>query len=175
MNAKERFYNRYFGPRGLVTAVRVSLYRENTATALALICACVESMTYLGLLECSDVVCSHDFAAWVRKYLQPARIGVSPEDLWSVRNALLNGYVAQRSISRSPKPREILFAWGKYYISEGMQLDPGSKWHQVMTIRADELYKSLVRAAEEFGAGYISESENERIVGARLNKIFGNR
>ncbi|MHB9036765.1 MAG: hypothetical protein ACYC64_08865 [Armatimonadota bacterium] len=175
VNARERFYNRYFGPRGLITAIRVSLYNEHTGTALALICATIESMAYLGLPEDYDVLCDHDFTAWIKNYLHPERMGISPMELWTVRCALLSGHIAQQTETKGLQPREILFAWGGYSIFEGMQLRPGSRWYQIMTIRASELYKALTIGAEDFGRAYISKETNSRIVGIRMNKIFSSR
>jgi hypothetical protein len=175
VNTKERFNNRYFGPQGLITAIRFSLYREHTGTALALICATIESMAYLGLPENYEMLCDHDFISWIRNYLHPERMGISPRELWTVRCALLQGHIAQKTETQGLQPREILFAWGGYSIFEGMQLRPGSRWYQIMTIRANELYKALVIGAEEFGRTYISEDASARIVGIRMNKIFSSR
>lgn len=175
MNAKERFYNRYFGPTGLITAIRVALSHDHTGTALSLICATVESMAYLGLPDDCEVLHEHDFIAWVKNYLHPERMGISPRELWTVRCALLSGHIAQKTDTKGLKPREILFAWGGYSIFEGMQLRPGSRWYQIMTIRASELYKSIVLGAEDFGRVFVSKEVNARIVGIRMNKIFSNR
>jgi len=175
LNAKERFYNRYFGPTGLITAIRIALGHEHTGTSLSLICATVESMSYLGLPDDCENLCEHDFIAWIKTYLHPERMGISPRELWTVRCALLSGHIAQQTDSKGLQPREILFAWGGYSIFEGMQLRPGSRWYQIMTIRADELYKALVMGAEDFGRTFISKEVNDRIVGIRLNRIFSSR
>ncbi|MCE5314911.1 MAG: hypothetical protein ABFD49_06135 [Armatimonadota bacterium] len=175
MNIKSRFYNRYFGPRGLITAIRISLHREHTGTALALISATIESMAYLSLPENCDVLRDYDFVAWVKKYLHPERMGISPRELWTLRCALLHGHIAQQTDTTGLKPREILFAWGGYSIFEGMKLRPGSRWYRIMTIRASELYKALAMGAEDFGRIYVGNEANSRIVGIRLNKIFTSR
>lgn len=173
MSVRERFFGRYFGPQGLIPGIRVCLSQDHTGTALALVCATIESMALLSLPDRRTAINEHDFASWVNRYLQPHKIGVDADELWSVRCALVNGFFTQYNVTREKKPREILFAWGGYSVFEGMQLRPGSRWQRLMRIRADELYKALARGAEEFGGEFISSPENAYLVSNRLIKIFG--
>ncbi len=171
MDVADRYRNRYFGPRGIVEGIRLCLSQEHTASALGLICAAVESMAFLSLPEMRDKLFDSDFADWANSYLRPYRMGISGRDLWQVRCALMEQRVPQRRIAG--RPREVLFAWGGYLIYSSMELRPGSRWHRIMSIHADELYKSIHRGAEEFCARYIASPENAYLVGLRLNQIFG--
>ena len=173
MSVQERFRARFFGPTGIIEGIRVCLAQEHTASALGLVCAAVESMTFLGLPEGRDQVCDMDFTTWVDKYLQPEKIGISGIDLWKVRGSLLNQRLSQRQAARAGKMREILFAWGRYHVMSGMELRPDSRWRRVLTIHAAELYKSLVRGGEQFCHEYVGSPENAYMVGQRLNQIFG--
>lgn len=174
MNVQDRFRSRYLGPQGIIEGIRVCLSHEHTASALGLICAAVESMAFLSLPEGRETLHDSDFISWVDSYLRPYRIGINSEDLWNIRSALLNRRIPQRR-STGGKPREILFAWGGYIVYSEMELRPGSLWHRVMTIHADELYKAILRGAEEFCTNYVGKSENAYLVDARLNQVFGSR
>ena len=173
MSIKERFYNRYFGPHGIVTGIKVCLSNEHTASALALVCAGIESMTFLSLPDNRESVTEFDFIHWVKTYMQPAKMGMSARDLWEMRCALISGYVSEKSAQRNGRPRQILFAWGKYSVLDGMELRPGSRWHRIMTIHAGQLYKSLVTASETFCKDHIAIPDNAQIASKRLNIIFG--
>jgi len=174
VNVQDRFRFRYLGPQGIIEGIRVCLSHDHTASALGLICAAVESMAFLSLPEGRETLHDSDFISWADSYLRPYRIGVSGEDLWKIRSALLSRRIPQRrSTSTGGKPREILFAWGGYIVYSAMELRPGSLWHRVMTIHADELYKAVLRGAEEFCADYVGKPENAYLVDMRLNQVFG--
>lgn len=172
MNVTERFYNRYFGSKGILTAVGVCLHQQYSGSALALICAAVESMTFLRLpLDRSDVL-DYDFISWVNDYIGPDKLGISARELWSIRCRLLDNSAAQQELTQRGQSREVLFSWGRYRISDGLELRPGTRWHRLMMIRADELYKALFRAAEDYRNTFISLPEKEYLVSRRLNTIF---
>jgi len=173
MSVQERFRARYFGPQGIIEGIRVCLSHEHSASALGLVCAAVESMTFLGLPEERDEICDTDFIAWVNRFLRPDKVGIGGRDLWTVRSALLNQRLSQRQAARGGKMREILFAWGRYHVMGGMELRPGSRWHRVMTIYSDELYKTLFLGAEQFCHEVIALPENAYLMGVRLNQVFG--
>ncbi|MCL4552941.1 MAG: hypothetical protein M1305_05245 [Candidatus Marsarchaeota archaeon] len=173
MNAKERFRNRYFGPKGMVTSIQVCLRNDHTGTALGLLCAAIESMAFISLPDDCDVVCDHHFVAWAKKYLQPHKLGISPYELWTVRCSLLDGAFSKHDAGEDHKEREILFSWGGYSIFNEMRLRPGSRWHQILSIRADELFKALLIGADEFANKYVGRPENSYMVDVRLNQIFG--
>jgi len=105
--------------------------------------------------------------------MRPDKVGIGGRDLWTVRCALLNQRLSQKQAARGGKMREILFAWGRYHVMGGMELRAGSRWHRVMTIHAEELYKTLFRGAEQFCGEVISQPENAYLVGVRLNQVFG--
>jgi len=130
-------------------------------------------MTFLGLPDNCETVNGYDFMAWVNKYLQPEKLGISAKELWAMRCRVLEEQVTQKDFARGSKPRTILFAWGRYSILDGLQLPSSSRWHRIMTIHADELYKALIRGGEEFSVTFINESANAYIVGRRLNQVFG--
>jgi hypothetical protein len=173
MNTRDRFNSRYFGPRGIIEGIRLCMANEHTASALGLICAAVESMAFLGLPEDRDTLHDFDFVNWANTYLKPHRLGIDGRDLWMIRCALLNQRVPQRRVNTDGRPRETLFAWGGYLIYSAMELRPGSRWHRIMMIHADELYKAIFSGAEEFCGGHISNPENARLVSNRLNQVFG--
>lgn len=92
MNVRERFTNRYFSQQGILAAIRISLQREHTGTALSLICAAVESMAYLALPYDREELCDYDFISWSNTYLRPEKIGVGGDELWEVRCALIERF-----------------------------------------------------------------------------------
>ncbi|MCL5104487.1 MAG: hypothetical protein M1133_10295 [Armatimonadetes bacterium] len=175
MDAKERFRHRYYGPNGLITGIRICLRNDHTATALGLLCAAVESMAFIGLPDDCDSVCSHHFISWVKTYLQPSKLGISPYELWTVRNSLLQGMFGKDAAADSHKEREVLFAWGGYAVFNEMKLRPGSRWDQILTIRADELFKALLIGADEFANKFVGRPDNRYMVDLRLNQVFGNK
>jgi len=130
-------------------------------------------MSFLALPAERDEVSDLDMILWVDKYLQPDKIGISGHDLWEVRCQLLNQRLDQRQAVHAGKVREVLFAWGKYSIGSGLELRPGSRWHRILMIRADELYKALFRAADTFCDQFIRDPENLYTVNRRLNQVFG--
>lgn len=172
MNVTERFYSRYFGPKGIVTAVGVCLHQQYSGSALALICAAIESMAFIRLpLDRSEVL-DYDFIAWVNDYISPDRLGISARELWSIRCRLLDKSLAQQELTQRGHSREVLFSWGKYRISDGLEFRPGTRWHRLMMIRADELYKALFRGAEEYRNSFVALPEKEYVVSKRLNTVF---
>lgn len=172
MSVHERFHKRYFGSNGIITAIDVCIKRDYTGSALAMICAVAESLAFLGLPDERDAVYEEDFILWINRYLQPDKIGVSGSEMWRVRCALIDRFTTHRELTRGSKPREVLFAWGRYSIFEGARLPIGSRWHMIMEIYAGELYKGLIRATRLFCERHIDKPENEYMISQRLNQIF---
>ena len=172
MNIYERFHGRYFGSHGIITVIDICLKRDYTGSALAMICAVAESLTFLGLPEERNEVYEEDFIAWTNRYMQPDKIGICGSEIWRVRCALVDKFTTHRELTRGSKPREVLFAWGRYSIYEGARLPSGSRWHRIMGIHAEELYKGLIKGTETFCERHVIKPENEYIVDQRMNQIF---
>ena len=172
MDVKDRFHDRYFGPQGIISGIRVCIHRQHMWSALSLLCAAIESMVFLGLPDDFDVVNTHDFIVWVNNYMRPQRMGISARDLWQLRCTLLDEQFSHDN-TNNDRQRKILFAWGRYSVFDGMELHPNSKWHRIMMIYAEEIYKSLLSGAEQFCSSYVSNPTNAFIVGRRLNQVFG--
>lgn len=173
MTTRERFENRYFSPQGILAAIRISLQREHSGTALSLICAAIESMAFLNLPVDRHEMTDYDFVRWSNVYLRPEKMGIGGDELWAVRCALIDKYCSRDTVHTPGGRRQVLFAWDKYCISDGLKLPQSSRWHHIMSIHADELYKALVKGIEDFAGDFIGRPENSYIVSYRLNRIFG--
>src|SRR5262245_19103334 len=97
----------------ILSSVRLLLDKELVVSALIILYAAIDGLSWLQRADVTGDSTSDDFRRWVKTYLLVGwRCDVTADDLCAARCAVLHSQAAESRHSRTGRAPEIWYGWG---------------------------------------------------------------
>jgi hypothetical protein len=158
----------------LIIAIDLCFENRLIAPTLALLYSGIDTMAWLGLPDNQEDVRREDFIRWTDCYLLPdSGIGCSALDLYSSRCGIVHSMTGESRVIRRGDARRVFYAWGNHRADDLQQiLDRIGQ--PILAVQVDTLVRAFRIAVDRFVWASEQDTDLNRRVGLRLDKIFMN-
>ena len=150
----------------LLRAIQLCLSNDCVIPSMMLLYAATDGMAWL-FKDHDGNNTGKDFREWVDKFWLVERRsgqvgGISSDDLWSARNALLHEQTSNSGYTRIGKALPLIYFSGK----GRMDIPSGGQWNQKQPVgvRAEDMVAEFTRAVDRFREFILQSPSRDRIL-----------
>ena len=158
-----------YGKHGIMPAIDVLFDSECFGPGIMMILCGIDIMSNLDRPEDADENTAEDFKSWVRRYIRiPGDRDLTPNDLWSARNAIVHTYGVYSKSSRRGDARVITWVPNEWFpVRHNPQADPN-----LVMVDPFAFKRAFSAGVESFLCSTLSDKEKKPILEQRLSELI---
>lgn len=158
-----------YGKHGIMNAIEVLFQNECFIPGIMMILCGIDIISNLDRPEDHDANSSEDYKNWVRRYIRiPGDNILTPDDIWSTRNAMLHTYGVFSNDVRSGKARIITWVPNSFV---PVRHDPKADPNLIM-VDPFEFKKAFSNGLQDFLCSALSSEKKRPLIEKRLSELI---